>query len=90
LTVKRLRSHIADHNQFNRGGVVYENATLVHHFLHMSQAQRVGNVPAHTGQHDFQWAVKPLEDLVQGAADQTLAEIKHGRIIVCAYCDKIL
>jgi len=50
----------------------------MHHFLNMSQAQRVGHVPAHAREHDFQRVVKPLEDLGQRAVDQTLVEIKHG------------
>ena len=45
----------------------------------MAQAQWVRHVPANAGQHDFQGIVKPLEDLVQGAVDQALAEVKHGR-----------
>lgn len=61
------------------GGVVNENAALLDHFLNMSQAQWVRHIPANAGQHDFQRVVKPLEDLVQGAVDQTIAEIKHGR-----------
>ena len=60
------------------GGVVNENAALLHHFLHMSQDQRVRHIPAHAGQHDFQRIVKALQDLDQGAVDQTLAEIKQG------------
>ena len=34
-----------------------------------------------TGEHDFQWIVQPLEDLAQGAIDQTFSEIKHGWIV---------
>ncbi len=57
--------------------VVNKNASLLHHFFHMSQAQWIGHVPAHTGQHHFQRVVKPLEDLTQGAVNQTFAEIKY-------------
>ena len=57
--------------------VVNKNTTLVHHLLDVAKAQWVGHVPAHTGEHDFQRIVKPLEDLVQGAVEQTLAEINH-------------
>ena len=39
----------------------------------------LGHVPAHANGHDFKWVMKPLQDLVQDAVDQTLAEIKHGR-----------
>ena len=66
------------------GGVVYENAALLLHFFNMSQAQRVRHVPAHSGQHHFKWVVKPFEDPVQGAADQTLTDIKYGRS--CRLC----
>ena len=62
-----------------RGGVVDENAALLRHFLDMPQAQRVGHVPAHAGQHDFQRVVKLLEDFAQGTVDQLLAQIDHGR-----------
>ena len=66
------------------GGVVNENAALLHHFFTMAQAQWVRHVPANAGQHDFQGIVKPLEDLVQGAVDQALAEVKHG--LDCRLC----
>src|ERR1035437_8156997 len=62
-----------------QGGVVNKNTALLHHFLHMSQTQRVGHVPAHASQHDFQRVVEPFEHLLQGAIDQTFAKIKHGR-----------
>ena len=61
------------------GRVVNENTTLLHHFFNMSQTERVGHVPAHANEHDFKWVMKPLQDFVQGAVDQTLAEIKPGR-----------
>src|SRR5450830_1417639 len=61
------------------GGVVNENTALLHHFLHMSQAQRVGHVPSNAGQHHLQRVVKPFEHLAQGAVDQTFTKIKHGR-----------
>ena len=60
------------------GGVINENASLLHHLLHMSQAQRIGNVPAYACEHDFQRVVQPFEDLAQSTGDETLAEIKHG------------
>ena len=59
--------------------VIHENTALLHHLLYVAQAQRVGDIPAHTGQHHFKWVVQPFEHLAQCAADQTLAEIKHGR-----------
>ena len=61
------------------GGVANDYTALLHHFFDMAQAQWVRHVPANAGQRDFQRVVKPLEDLVQGAVDQLLAEIKHGR-----------
>ena len=66
------------------GGVVNENAALLHHFFDMSQAQRVRHIPAHAGQHDFQRAVKPMQKLVQGAVNKALAQIKHGQD--CCLC----
>ena len=59
------------------GRVVNENTTLLHHFFNMSQTERVGHVSAYANKYDFQWVMKALEDLTQGAVDQTLAEIKH-------------
>jgi superfamily I DNA/RNA helicase len=57
--------------------LINANASLLHHFLNMAKAQRVSHIPAHASQHHFKRVVKPLEDLAQGAVDQTLAEIKH-------------
>ena len=59
-------------------GVVNQSTALVHHLLNVAQAQRGGHVPSHAGEHDFQWIVQPLEDLAQGAIDQTFSEIKRG------------
>ena len=58
-------------------GVVNQNATLLHHFFNLSQAQWVRHMPAHAGEHDFQRVVQKFEDLVQGASYQIVAEIKH-------------
>ena len=57
--------------------MINENAALLHHFRHMSQAQWVRCIPAHARQHDLQWIVKTFESLAQCAVDQTLVEIKH-------------
>ena len=66
------------------GGVINENTAPLHHFFHTSQVQRVGAIPAYAGDHHFQRAGKPFEDFVQGAVDQTFAEIKHG--LDCRFC----
>ena len=47
------------------GGVINENTALLHHFIDVAQAQRVGHVPAHTGH--IKKVVKPFEDPVQCA-----------------------
>ena len=60
------------------GGVINKYTALLHHFLDVAQAQRVGHVPAHAGQHHFKSVVQPLESIAQCAVDQTFAEIKHG------------
>ena len=52
---------------------------LLHHFFNVSQTERVGHVPPHAGKHHIKGVVQPLQDLVQGAVDQTVAEIKHGQ-----------
>ena len=44
------------------GGVVNEDTPLLHHLLHVSQAQRVGHVPSHASQHHFQRVVGPFEN----------------------------
>ena len=59
-------------------GVVDKYTALPHHFLDVAKAQRVSHIPAYAREHDFQWVVQSFQDLVQGAVDQTLAEIKHG------------
>ena len=61
------------------GGVINEYTALLHHFLDVAQAQWVGHIPAHAGQHVFQRLVKPLGDLGQCSVDQLLAGIEHGR-----------
>ena len=58
-------------------GVVNENTALLHHLLNVAQAQRVGHIPAHAGEHHFQRIVEPNEHLAQGTNNRTLAEIKH-------------
>ena len=59
--------------------VIDENTALLHHLLDVPQAQRVRHIPAHAGEHHLKRVVQPFEDLAQGAVDQTLAEIEHGR-----------
>ena len=54
-----------------------ENAALLHHFFRLPKTQRVGHLPTHASEYDFQWVMQPLQDFVQGV-DQTVAEIKHG------------
>jgi hypothetical protein len=44
-------------------GVVYENTALLHHLHHMTQAQRVVQLQAHAGEHDFQQVLDSLEEL---------------------------
>lgn len=60
------------------GDVVDKYDALLHHFFQMTQAQRIGYVPANAGEHDFQRTVEPNEYLAQGAVDRTYTEIKHG------------
>ena len=43
-----------------------------------AQPQRVGQIPTHARQQDFQRKVDPFEYLAQRAIDQTFAEIKPG------------
>src|ERR1022692_930743 len=45
--------------------VIDEDAALFHHLLNMAQAQRIGGVPAHADQHDFDRVVQPLDHLTQ-------------------------
>ncbi len=59
--------------------VIHENTALLHHLLKVAQAQGIGHVPAHAGQHHPKRVVKPFENIAQPAVDQTVAEIKHGR-----------
>ena len=47
-------------------------------FLTWRRLKRVGHVPAQAHEYDFQWIVKPFENLTQGAIDQTFTEIMHG------------
>ena len=58
--------------------MVNENAAVLHHFFRVPKTQRVGHLPTHAREHDLQWVMQPLQDLVQGRVDQTVAEIKHG------------
>jgi hypothetical protein len=37
------------------------NPTLGHHFLEITQAKRIGNVPTHASQHYFQRIVQPFK-----------------------------
>ena len=60
------------------GRVINEYTAILHHLLDVAQAQRVGHVPAHAGQHYFKSVVQPFESLAPCAVDQTLAEIEHG------------
>ena len=67
------------------GGVINENTAPLHHFFHVSQAQRVSHVSTHASEHDFQWVMQPLQDLVQGAVDQTVAETTVAQIFECYF-----
>jgi hypothetical protein len=70
------------------GGVINENAALLHHFLHMAQAQWIDDVPTNAGKHHIKRVVQPLQDLDQGAVDATVAKKSMTRIVVYAYCDR--
>ena len=65
------------HRPAVHGAMLNENAALLHHFFRLPKTQRVGHLPTHASEYDFQWVMQPLQDFVQGV-DQTVAEIKHG------------
>ena len=49
-------------------GVVDKYATLVHHFFHMPQAQRIGQIPAHAHDHHLQPVMQALDDFARRRA----------------------
>jgi len=46
-------------------GVIDEHAALDHHLFNVTQAQRMGRVPAHADQHHLDRVVQPLDHLAQ-------------------------
>lgn len=56
-------------------GVINADTALLHHFLDVPQAQRIGRVPAHAGEHHIQRIVHALDHLLQG--------FDHRRGFVC-------
>ena len=62
--------------------VIHENSAFLHHLFDVPKVQRVRYIPAHAGEHDLKRVVKPFKDPAQGAVDEALAEIKHGRLVV--------
>ena len=58
--------------------VVHEYTALLHHLLDVAQAQLVRRILAHADEHHLKRIVQPFQNLAKCAADQTLAEIKHG------------
>jgi hypothetical protein len=60
------------------GCVVDQHATLGHHLFKVAQTQRVGGVPPHAHQHDFQREVQPLDDAAQGRIDQLNMKWDHA------------
>jgi hypothetical protein len=43
------------------GGMIDEQAALLHHRFEIAQTQRVGDIPPHAQQHDVQWKALPLD-----------------------------
>ena len=60
------------------GGVVHEDATLLHHFLQMAKAQGLSCIPTGTHQHDLDWVVQALENLGQCRVDALMLEVLHN------------
>lgn len=58
--------------------MIHEYTAPLHHFFHVAEAQRLGDIPARTNEHHLERTVHPLENLTKCSVDQTLSEIKHG------------
>lgn len=44
--------------------VIDERTVLMHHLLDVPQAQRISVISAHAGEHDLEWIMQSLENLV--------------------------
>jgi len=70
-------------------GVVDLHATLGHHLLEISQAQRVGGVPTHAHQHHLQREVQPFDYAAQRRVRQLDVQGNHWTILANPpYCDR--
>src|SRR6202795_4537730 len=73
-------------------GMIDRNSTLGHHFLEMTQAKRIGNVPTHAGQHYFQRIVQPFEHpchtRIQRLHSSPTRPFRSKQINRRPYCDK--
>jgi len=52
------------------GGVVDQHAALYHHFLQITQAQRVSRIPTYAHQHHLQRKVQALQHPAEGRVRQ--------------------
>ena len=71
------------------GGVIDGYAALGHHLLDVTQAQRIGCVPAHAREHHLQRVVPPLDHLAQCREHHRSRPVVKtgGRLPALAYCD---
>src|SRR5450755_4658587 len=53
------------------GGMIDEQAALLHHLFEIAQTQRVGDIPPHAHQHDVQWKALPLDHASDAVHDRS-------------------
>ena len=89
-STKRRSEHWQDFDRSAvHGGVIDVYATFGHPLLDVTQAQRIGRVPANAREHHLQW-VHPFDHLAQCHDHQRsrLVVETGGRLPALAYCDR--
>src|SRR5450631_837795 len=60
------------------GGMIDEQAALLHHLFEIAQTQRVGDIPPHAHQHDVQWKALPLDHASDAVHDRSFVASSKG------------